>query len=340
MHPAARRSGSNATGTRVTEATAWYQQQCAERWAGVLAVHPELAGWMQAVDGSAGEGAPGAPSWARLPVALASAWASADSFSSELLEVLWGQHAVFYAIRLQDDLLDAHRGDLRLQFLADHFIVESLEALQPLRQLDAAFWAEYRAALRGTADGILEVARLQAEPGGFGAAHLQLHARVNAIFRIGTAGACWLHGRRQELDWIREFQAWLAVFDQIIDDLEDVQEDVAAGRYTFVANALVGARPGESLQPGAAAIRLHHGLLDPRAAEPIWAELRRAAVGAASCLPQEAPDEFVALASDMLSAVEHLQEIVHRSRVQLLFGPELTGRQHQDIRPGIPAHGS
>jgi hypothetical protein len=148
---------------------------------------------------------------------------------------------------------------------------------------------------------------------------------VNAIFHIGVAAVCWLRGRRDELTWIAPFQAQLAIFDQLMDDLEDVTEDIFAGRYTFAGNVLMGAA-GEP--PGGETVkkRLHRGFLAPDREQPIVRELNAAAERALALLPVHAPEEFRNIAEAALEAAERLPAMLHRSRVRLLFGRELSER--------------
>lgn len=266
-----------------------------------------------------------APTWITLPVALHAAWSdpAADEPEPVMLDVLWGQYALFLAVRLQDDLLDRHHGDLRLQFVADRFLVESLQALQPLPQLDASFWMQYRHWLRDTTDAILEVDHLCRTPGAFTAAHLPLHGKVGAIFRVGGLAICRLCVRPWEAAWLGALQQQLSVFSQIVDDLDDAAEDLRAGRYTFVVNTLTGARPDASAEPADYQDRLRASWLDPVRMDPIWSEMERLAARVAALVPRSAPAQAHAVAAGVQRTMTGLQERMHTARVAHVFGREI-----------------
>src|SRR2546427_2364648 len=101
------------------------------------------------------------PDWLTIPVQLHEAWASERTGKpvADLGDVLWAQYALFLYIRLQDDLLDRQQQDLRLLFVADRFLLESLACIEQPELLSF-----YRARLRETVDGILDVRRLEARP--------------------------------------------------------------------------------------------------------------------------------------------------------------------------------
>lgn len=247
--------------------------------------------------------------------------------SGVIAEVLWGQYALFLYIRIQDDLLDRHLDDLRLVFVADRFLLESLESFQRVGALDKTFWGLYRQCVRETVDGILEVRRLEQEPGRFTAEHLDLHARVSSIFKLGAAAVCCLHGRAEEMTWLSDFQDRLAVFSQIRDDLEDLTPDLDDGRFTWVANTLLVARAGEAITLDERARRLADGLTYPDRAAPVLGELRRVARAAADVVPKSAPRSIRDLLPRLQTMPDELEQALHEARVRWVFGEALAGRK-------------
>ena len=263
------------------------------------------------------------PTWLLLPIWLDQAWAKAPSGpppGGALGEILWGQYALFLTIRIQDDLFDRQRDDLRLVYVADRFLLESQEALQRVPGLDAAFWGFYRSCLRETVDGILEVGRLEGTAGRFTAEHLPLHARVSAIFKVGVAAACRLHGREGDAAWLARLQDQLAIVSQIGDDLEDVTADLESGRFTWAGNTLLAAEAGETIGPDSRAGRLAAGLMRPERGAVIVEELRRAARAAAAAVPGSAPPPLRELVEKLGALPGELEQRMHEARVRSVFG--------------------
>jgi hypothetical protein len=265
------------------------------------------------------------PTWMLLPALLHRTWrATQRPDDPKLLDVLWGQYALFLYVRIQDDLLDRHVDDLRLQFLADRFLVESLAALERVPELGRGFWRSYREYLGETVDGILRVHELEAVPGAFTSDHLRLHGSVGAIFKIGTTAVCHIHERAPDCRWLGKLQDQLCVVGQVCDDLVDVADDLATGRFTFVGNALIGAREGEEIAPEEAARRLSLGLLKPVCSEGIWTELRRAADVAGAAVEPSAPDSIAAIVDALRAREITFRNRVHETGVHLIFGDLVT----------------
>jgi hypothetical protein len=266
------------------------------------------------------------PSWISLPMWLDQGWAEERRrplAGGVLDELLWGQYALFLCIRLQDDLLDGARQDLHLILVADHFLLESLQAFQQFPELDHTFWAVYRGCVRDTVNGDLEVERLEQEPGRFTSAHLGLHARVSAILKVGAAAVARLHGREGDLAWLSRLQDHLAVFNQIADDLEDLVPDLMGGRFTWVANTILATEPGESLTTDARARRLGEGFMRPERGAVIVDEVRRIAHAAAAEVPASAPRAIHDLVQALVAAADELERSMHETRVRWVFGEAL-----------------
>lgn len=278
---------------------------------------PPQAGWLS------GEAPP--PSWAVAPIWLRDAWASAPNTTplgdDRLADIVWGQFALFVFVRIQDDLLDGQYDDLRLQFVADRFLLESAAAFGTLTALDRAFWELYRDSLDATTRGVLEVGELERRPGAFTEESLDLHAEVSAIFRVGAAAACLLVGRSGDLTWLNAFFDELAIAGQIIDDLTDLVEDVEVSRFTWVGNVLAATEPGSGLGPHEQTARLRAGLLDPGRLEPVWAQLGERARRMERVLPADAPEGFRSVVSSLEERTRTLALRVHESRVSWVLGP-------------------
>jgi len=266
------------------------------------------------------------PGWVSLAMWLDQGWAGERNrplARGVLDELLWGQYALFLCIRLQDDLLDGARKDLHLILVADHFLLESLQAFQQFAELDHGFWTFYRDCVRDTVNGALEVERLEQEPGRFTSAHLGLHARVSAMLKVGAAAVARLHGRAGDLAWLSRFQDCLAVYDQIADDLTDLVPDLMGGRFTWVANTVLAAEPGESLTTDDRARRLGEGFMRPERGAVVVDELRRIAHAAAAEVPASAPQAIHDVVQALFTAGDELERSMHETRVRRVFGDVL-----------------
>jgi len=263
------------------------------------------------------------PNWVRLPLWLAQAWAGRRTgrrAGTALAEVLWSQLALFLCVRLQDDLLDGQRDDLRLLFVADRFLLESLEGFQRVHALDGGFWAFYRDCIRDTVEGILEVKRIEKRAGDFTTRHLGLHARASAVLKVGAAAVSRLYGHAGDGPWLSRLQDQLAICGQIHDDLHDLIADLRDGRFTWVANVLLAARPGESHSPPEWARRLDEGLMRPEREAVIVDELRRVARAAAAEVPDSAPEPIHDLVRELSAEPDEIERSMHEARVRRVFG--------------------
>jgi len=278
------------------------------------------------------------PSWLQLPVWLHEAWrrpSASEKLNSRVLDLLWAQYALFVYIRLQDDLLDRHMSDLQIQFVADRFLVESLESLERAHVADAKSRAFYRSCLQNTVDGILEVRMLEGSPGRFEEHHLALHARVSSIFKVATAAVCTVHRRSTELAWLIPLQDELAVFGQICDDLQDLEDDLRGGRYTFAANALIGARTGEAMTHTEAMHRAAEGMLISARTDRIVLALECAASKARALVPDSAAPALHDFLASLQKRSGVLRQTLHEAGVRWIFGDSLfsVGRPSSQASP-------
>jgi len=151
-----------------------------------------------------------------------------------LRDVLWGQYCLFLVIRIHDDLLDGQARSPALLFVADGLLVESERSFAKHLQR-ASFWHLFRDLLDTTLRAILEVDALQRCPGGIRAETVGKYGDVASIFKVGSAAVCAKCRRMDDFQRVSRFADHLAVANQVVDDLRDVQEDLDRGRYNFAA---------------------------------------------------------------------------------------------------------
>jgi hypothetical protein len=256
------------------------------------------------------------PHWLHFPGWLEEAW---GGDSSRLSDICWGQYALFHCLRVQDDVLDGQCTKPELILVAQRFFVESLESFQQISQLPDAFWATYRGCVRETIDAILKVRQLEARPGVFTAEDLHLHGCVGAIFRLGTAAVCHLHRNPHELVWLNRLLDGLLIISQLMDDIEDLAGDLEAGRFTWVANVVLGLHPDEAVSTGERTSRLAEALAESDWPDAVLSELRRVARGVAPSVPVTAPKAFHHLVRELLTRADALAQQFHETRVRLVL---------------------
>jgi hypothetical protein len=162
-----------------------------------------------------------------------------------LNDILWAQYCLFLFVRIHDDLFDGQARSPSLLFVADQLLVES-ETTFAKHFPDAAFWRLFRQSLNTTLQGILKVDALQQHPSSMNGRALRLYADVSAIFKVGAAAVCVGSGRMGEFRLLSRFSDEIAIVEQILDDLLDVEEDLARARYNFAANELLAGAPADA----------------------------------------------------------------------------------------------
>jgi hypothetical protein len=179
--------------------------------------------------------------WSLLPRWLASdrRFVATPRRHTWLNDILWAQYCLFLFVRIHDDLFDRQTDSPALVFVADQLLLVC-ETTLARHQPAVAFWPLFRASVSTTLAAILEVDALQRQPRAMKASSLVLHARVSDIFKIGAAAICVDARRMRDFRHISRCADELAIAEQILDDLFDIEEDVVRGRYTFVANTLLG----------------------------------------------------------------------------------------------------
>jgi hypothetical protein len=163
-----------------------------------------------------------------------------------LRDVLWAQYCLFLFVRIHDDLIDGQAEDRRLIFVADGFLLES-QRVFACHFHDGRFASTVRDLVGSTLSAILEVDALQAIPGAFTAERLGLYARVSSIFHAGSAAVLTHLGRGRQFAPAALFCDHLAIAMQVLDDLFDIDQDLARGRFNFAGNIVLNGAPRTEL---------------------------------------------------------------------------------------------
>jgi len=184
------------------------------------------------------------PYWKELPLWLAERkgeWPGA--VSTEFLNtVLWGQTSLFYAVRLQDDMLDGQFSRSPLALAPLLFLAEADRAYSSVIDSNAGFWKHYRLALETTVTGIVRVAAMQRDRTARADEMLQVYGDVDAVFSAASCAVCERMGMPDTIPRVDEFVSEMGKVLLTLDDVEDIEEDLSDGRLNYPARILLGRR--------------------------------------------------------------------------------------------------
>lgn len=190
------------------------------------------------------------PFWTELPGWVAARFGSRRSRSLKefLKNVSWAQRQLFYGVRIHDDALDGEKISGSLIFAGDLCFLEAEQLFHSMFRSSSPFWKTYHGAIRRTMTGILRVAELERTPRSSSSGLLKYYRDVNALFTIAPAAVCEKVKKLEALPPICTFVEHLATAAQILDDLEDLGEDLARGKFNFAANVVVKKGGGTAAQ--------------------------------------------------------------------------------------------
>ena len=187
------------------------------------------------------------PYWSLLPVWLVASYVRAekkpDSKKQILNDILWAQYCLFLFVRIQDDVFDGHVQSPSLIFIADQFLFEAQDVFSGYFARSSIFWKLFRTYVQESTLAVTEVDRLQKSPVVNSESLLTEYARVNAIFKIGSAAVCLEFGRMKDFSLIENSADEMAIGCQILDDLEDVSQDLERKRFNYAANIILRRKP-------------------------------------------------------------------------------------------------
>jgi hypothetical protein len=256
--------------------------------------------------------------WLLLPIWLMTAFRPRPTRADVawLREVLWGQYTLYLVVRIHDDVFDGQASGPFLVYVGDRFLLESEQAFD--RHVDVRFWPTFRAALVETLSGIVEVDALQRRRVPPGPKLLRAYARVSAIFKVGAAAVCLRCARTAAFPRIARFKDELAMASQILDDLLDMEEDLARGRRNYVASVVLGAAraaPGRQdvLDQIGARIVLGDGL------QPVLDEVGRHLTAAGRAIAPLGLPPAESYVAQLQRHLARLRQEVHRTRVEKIF---------------------
>lgn len=172
------------------------------------------------------------PYWSVLPYCIAERRALAPA---DIEDILFAQYCVFFAIRLQDDLVDGHRKPGPVISAPSLFLLAGLKALLGCHPAGSKIGEEACRLVRTSLAAIVRSASLQKKRDVSWRVLRRVYAEQNAALKIGLLAASGGSTHSTLYRRISRCADHLAVAGQLLDDLEDIQEDRAAGRMNAAA---------------------------------------------------------------------------------------------------------
>jgi hypothetical protein len=172
-----------------------------------------------------------------------------------LSDILDGQYALFLAIRILDDLED---GAVRSRALAivPRLLLEQARAAFASWFADAdPFWKIFEGNIQITLRSLRRSDELRKTSGILPEDLLKEYAGCAAIFGTAPAAVCLRHGIRRDLSAVMRFIGAMAQADQILDDIADLGEDLAAGRHNVAAQYILKSAGKRARRGGVAPAR-------------------------------------------------------------------------------------
>jgi hypothetical protein len=236
-----------------------------------------------------------------------------------LSDVLWGQYCIYLLVRMQDDLLDGQAHSLSLQFAADQFFIESEQTFSQHFRKESSFWRIFREYFRLTTRAVMEVDRLERQPGKMTRSRLSAHAKVCSIFKLGAAAVCMKCRRKKHLPAICRFSDELAISGQILDDLEDLEDDLLRGRFSYVANVVLEVDRKRSRLRGDPMRRIVEGIFINDGMANVLKEVKRHLSRAREAIEPVGISPAERYVDDIAASLSDFEDRLHKTRVRLLL---------------------
>jgi hypothetical protein len=172
-----------------------------------------------------------------------------------------------------------------LILVADALLFEAgITYRRHLSQSDG-FWRIYHDCLRRTVLGNARADHLARSPEYNTAEVLTLYTDIASVFKIGSAAVCIAAGKESDLPAVFDLSDSVAVYSQIMDDMEDLAQDLGRGFYNYVAASLWQSSSARADDAGDDALtRIARHLMYSNGMATVAAELRARIADIAACL--------------------------------------------------------
>jgi len=233
-----------------------------------------------------------------------------------LRDIESAQYALFLVAHLHDDVADHAAADRRAVYAADDLLMEAEQQFARRLGEDRWFWRHFRACVTDAVRAAAQLSERQRRPGAMDRAALPLYGRMSRMLVIGAAAVCAISNRRRDFTRVVPLVHELAIAAQIMDDLFDLDEDLADGRFNFAANCLgIDDRHGAAAADG----RLGRAVLLEDAIGRILGEVERHLTRAAQIARSMTLQEAIVHVERLRAQSRALSTAVQRARLEHLF---------------------
>jgi hypothetical protein len=239
--------------------------------------------------------------------------------SALVRDVVWGQYCLFLFVRIHDDLFDGQARCPALVFIADALLVEAERSFA--RHLPrGSFWTLFRDLLDTSLRTVLAIDARQRQPNGMRREWLGAYGELASVLKVGAAAVCVKYHRLSDFAHVSAFADHLAIANQMVDDVYDLQEDFDRGRHNFAANHF---GVDGTTDPGERSRRLAHSVLIDDAIGSLLSDVRQYLDGAAEAIKPLGIRQATAYVDRARRDLSSFAAEVHRTRVGFLLGPLL-----------------
>ena len=189
----------------------------------------------------------GEPYWIELPGILVKAFArERDGIRGKnafLRDVRWAQYCLYLAARIHDDIFDRGLPRSAFQPISRKCEEEASKVFRRCIGNNAKFSQFYRECVKSAKDAYKNVRHLRDPTVRTPRQILKgEYKRVSGVFKVGSAAVRARYERFLDFRRIEPGIEHLAVVGQIVDDVVDLEEDLAAGQLNYVARLFLGTR--------------------------------------------------------------------------------------------------
>jgi hypothetical protein len=176
------------------------------------------------------------PYWILMPFWLAERFArnNGRTISRRCMDdILWAQYCLFLFIRMQDDLFDTHTPCLPLIYASDSFLFEAERIFARYFPRNSPFWKIYIRCIEATIFAVASADGLEGRPVRSNAKLLSDYGNTSTICNVAAAAVCLKAGKGKTFPRVELFSKELMMAGAIVDDLLDMEEDLARGRFNY-----------------------------------------------------------------------------------------------------------
>ena len=269
------------------------------------------------------------PVWMLLPRWLALDWRSELEFPRVrrgfLPDILWAQFCLFAFVKLHDDVFDGHVRTPGLIFAGDAFLLEARRSIARHFDETSPLWRFHDSAVRTTLRTITAVDEAQQRAEARYPTIARLYTEGYAMCKVATYAVCLAAGKAATFRRCSEYLDGFAIAGQVLDDLEDMESDLARGRVNFAAATFARRAQPRGFKMEEAAKQLVRGIVLTDASDRLFGRLSDEIERGIHFITPLAVAPALRFALRFRRSLDQLADGYRRKRVDLLFGGLMRG---------------